>query len=266
LAFAVPFSVVYFGLRTSFCNLAVLCPSASFKFCIDLCLFYLSTKSIRPCLNNKIYHGGFDFAFATYIRHFFVAPVLGQHDRSVPITSRSAQIQAIFSKSEARRPAAVEPNVPGSQAYPRHSILRRRLSSRGSTEPFLCCLQLMLCLSWFRRRLSSFHRPHLFRCSDVTFSMLVKTAFLMAYAHLLGSTVAFLDVLVLIRECFMAICSFGSISLHSFRRRTCSSVQMMVTMRSSVNLVIDASGARVLSGWPLVAPFAQRMHCHCFQV
>ena len=56
LAFAVPFSVVYFGLRTSFYNLAVLCPSASFKFCIDLCLFYLSTKSIRPCLNNKINH------------------------------------------------------------------------------------------------------------------------------------------------------------------------------------------------------------------
>jgi hypothetical protein len=465
LAFAISFSVIYFGIKTSISNLAVLCPFASFKFCIDFCLFYLSTKSIRPCLNETIYlwlthcrcsclnranaisgrsldplsyvnqcpispkssvplctpvlclslcfstctgigqsgaflaqlcratsaflrehlfiddmaltfmclsplvfveialqlryyelcafltaafplryselcepaslamvlvlnlevlavfcifaddslaigllgmaellfpplwsvmihtqlltiaygrpiyalpfsflpavlraHGGFDFAFATYIRHSFVAPVLGQHDRSVPITSRSAQIQAIFSKSEACRPAAVEPYVSGSQAYPRHSILRRRLSSRGSKEPFLCCLQLMLCLSCFRRRLSSLHRPHLFRCSDVTFSMLVKTAFLMAYALLLGSTVAFLVVLVLIRECLMAICPFGRISLHSFRSRTCSCLQMMVTMRSSVNLVIDASGARVLSGWPRAVPFAHRVHRHCFQV
>ena len=121
------------------------------------------------------------------------------------------------------------------------------------------------------RELSVFCFSYFFEFSRsmAKYSMFVGTAVLVACSHLLGSTVAFLDILVtlaLLRECLMAICPFGSLSSNSFRLRTCSFLPMMVTMRSSVNLVIDASGARVLSGWPLVAPFAQRMHCHCFQV
>jgi hypothetical protein len=51
-------------------------------------------------------------------RQFFVAPVLGQQVRSVPNTSRSAQVYSASSKHKASRPAAAEPIVSGAQVSP----------------------------------------------------------------------------------------------------------------------------------------------------